>query len=416
MLGGSIDIKSQVGQGTEVKIRLPLKRAPESDTPMSTPSSGNSLERLYDDSISALQAEYPGRSVALYGFDPKTEVTLQSTNTAQVLQEYIEDWFNLEAVSPSSASAPDVVIVDEKNLAALSQQSYRRSPTIVLSSNSSRNKKLHTRVFGAMEFVSKPFGPYKLAKAMYTCLDKAKSVSDGLAPAACLIRGESPANSEAETVIPEFEEMTLQTEHTSMTVQVSNGVTAADSTNAQMAIENSSAGATGDYQSKDGEDFPFPSQDGHGDEKIRPTPSQRLRIDLTRRESRRPSLDQRVTEPYITKSAFPYTSPVTKTGEIVTIEVESATPDLTLPSSTQTTERSTKPGSSTITTFEDVQKRPPRLLLVDDNKINLRLLETFMKKRKYALVDSADNGHLAVEAAEDNKEGYDIIFMGKKPL
>jgi len=275
---------------------------------------------------------------------------------------------------------------------------------------------LHTHVFGAMEFVSKPFGPYKLAKAMYTCLDKAKSISDGLAPATCLIRGESPANSEAETIIPEFEEMTLQTEHTSMTVQVSDGVTAADSTNAQMAIENSSAGATSDYQSKDGEDFPFPSQDGHGDEKIRPTPSQRLRIDLTRRESRRPSLDQRVTEPYITKSAFPYTSPITKTGEIVTIEVESATPDLTLPSSTQTTERSTKPGSSTITTFEDMQKRPPRLLLVDDNKINLRLLETFMKKRKYALVDSADNGHLAVEAAEDNKEGYDIIFMGKKPL
>lgn len=412
MLGGSIDVKSQVGQGTEVKIRLPLKRAPGSDTPMSTPSSCNSLERLYDDSISALQAEYPGRSVILHGFDPRTEATLQSTNTAQVLQEYIEDWFGLEALSPSSASAPDVIIVDEKNLAALSRQNCRGSPTIVLSSNSSRYKKSHTHVVGAIEYVSKPFGPYKLAKAMRTCLDKAKTISAGLAPAASLLRGESPADSEADTVIPEFEEMTLQTEDASMTVQVSDIVTAADSTNAQMAIENSSAGANSDYQSKGGDNFPFPSQD---DGKTKPTPSKRLRIDLTRRDSRRPRLDQRVTEPYIDKTAFPYTSPITKTGEIVTLEVESATPELTPPSSTQTTGRSTPPGSSAITTFEEVQKRPPRLLLVDDNKINLRLLETFMKKRKYTLVDSADNGHLAVQAAEKNEEGYDIIFMGKKP-
>lgn len=55
--------------------------------------------------------------------------------------------------------------------------------------------------------------------------------------------------------------------------------------------------------------------------------------------------------------------------------------------------------------------RPPRLLLVDDNKINLRLLETFMRKRKYQFVDSAENGQLAVEAAMAHDEGYDIILM-----
>jgi len=53
------------------------------------------------------------------------------------------------------------------------------------------------------------------------------------------------------------------------------------------------------------------------------------------------------------------------------------------------------------------------LLLVDDNEINLRLLETFMRKRKYKLVDSTENGQLAVDAAMAHEDGYDIIFMGK---
>ena len=55
----------------------------------------------------------------------------------------------------------------------------------------------------------------------------------------------------------------------------------------------------------------------------------------------------------------------------------------------------------------------PRLLLVDDNSINLRLLQTFMKKRKYKSVDLAENGQLAVDAAKANQAGYDVIFMGK---
>ena len=415
MLSGSIDIRSQVGQGTEVKIRVPLKRVPGTDTPMSTPSSGHSLDHVYDDSISALRAEYPGRSVVIYGFDPKVGATLQSTNTAQVLKQYIEDWFELEALpSLTAATMPDLIIVDEKNLAALSRQNRRGIPTIVLSSNTSRFKRSRVATVGAIEFVSKPFGPYKLAKAIRICLDKAKEISEGLAPAVPLFRGESPAESEADTVIPEFEEMTLQTNEASMTVQVSGMVTAANSTNAYMAIDSSSAGDTSDYQSKNSrEDFPFPSPD---DERTAPTRSDRLRIDLTRRDSRRPKLNERVTEPYINKSAFPYTSPISKAGEMIADEVESITPELTPPSSTEEKEGKESASKPAVAAPETAQKRPPRLLLVDDNKINLRLLQTYMQKRKYTLVDSAENGQLAVQAAEKHDEGYDIIFMGKKSL
>jgi CheY-like chemotaxis protein len=53
----------------------------------------------------------------------------------------------------------------------------------------------------------------------------------------------------------------------------------------------------------------------------------------------------------------------------------------------------------------------PRLLLVDDNKINLRLLRTYMRRRKYPVVDEAENGLEAVDAVQNHEEGYDIIFM-----
>ena len=412
MLCGSIDIRSQVGQGTEVKIRLPLMRVPRSDTPMSTPSSGNSLERLYDDSISALHAEYPRKSILLFEFDPQKEVTLQSTNAAQVLVEYVEKWFGLEAFSSSTiTTVSDLIIVDEKNLEFLLQQNGGGVPTIVLSNNSSRLKKARIPVVGSLEFVSKPFGPYKLAKAIRTCLDKARDIFAGLAPAATILRGESPADSEADTVIPEFEELTIQVNDEPMTVQVSDMVTAANSTNAQMAIDSSSAGANSEFETKSSRgDFPFPSQEG---DKSETTAAKRLRIDLTRKDSRRPKLNQRVTEPYINKTVFPYTSPISKTGEMIAVKDESATPDLAPSSSTRAAENRIQPNSSATPAIETVQKRAPRLLLVDDNKINLRLLETYMQKRKYTLVDSAENGQVAVQAAEKHEEGYDIIFMGR---
>jgi CheY-like chemotaxis protein len=52
-----------------------------------------------------------------------------------------------------------------------------------------------------------------------------------------------------------------------------------------------------------------------------------------------------------------------------------------------------------------------RVLVVDDNLINLNLMITFLKKRQLTVLDAAENGKLAVEAVERMKSGYDIIFM-----
>ncbi|KAE8145765.1 hypothetical protein BDV25DRAFT_163925 [Aspergillus avenaceus] len=55
--------------------------------------------------------------------------------------------------------------------------------------------------------------------------------------------------------------------------------------------------------------------------------------------------------------------------------------------------------------------RPPRVLVVDDNAINLKLMMTFMKKRNLDVLTAAENGKVAVDAVEKLPEGYDMIFM-----
>lgn len=59
--------------------------------------------------------------------------------------------------------------------------------------------------------------------------------------------------------------------------------------------------------------------------------------------------------------------------------------------------------------------KQPRILCVDDNSINLRLLKTFMEKLNFKSITSAENGGLAFEAVRCQKESFDLIFMGRAP-
>jgi CheY-like chemotaxis protein len=77
-------------------------------------------------------------------------------------------------------------------------------------------------------------------------------------------------------------------------------------------------------------------------------------------------------------------------------------------------EESTKETSPPESRPTEHRSRRTRLLLVDDNAINLRLLETFIRKRKCDY-SCAENGLIAVDAFRDVQQepdsGYGIIFM-----
>jgi len=54
--------------------------------------------------------------------------------------------------------------------------------------------------------------------------------------------------------------------------------------------------------------------------------------------------------------------------------------------------------------------RPLKMLLVEDNPINMMLLATYMKKKNWDY-ETAANGLLALQAFQNRPQGFDIIFM-----
>ena len=450
MLRGTIDVQSEVGSGTDVTIRIPLSRLPGADTPVSTPSTNPSIDGgSQDDSMRCLQADSQATVVVLYAFHSNKH-TSEMTKAGRTLRCCIEDWFGLRTCSSlSEMTSNALIIVDEKDLADLVIQNTRHLPTVVICNNATRSQAASYQNMPAVaEFVSKPFGPYKLAKALRQCLDKAREYHMGLTPKMTFSSGgPAPLESEADTAIPDLEHLTLETEDLlrPLSVQTNGIVTASESENAQMAINpcntDSSNDTIGDLTVRDGQNFPFPDQTSQPETNSTSPQSPKNESiapfnwpmgELTRRDSRRPPLISRMTEPSV-KTAFPHSvglslqdsAAVAKYGVVAMSGTEAPSSNLAK-AHILNTATSTSLTSSNIALHNDRtsnqtpkaqpqerEKQPPRLLLVDDNKINLRLLETYMRKRRYKLVDLAENGQLAVHAAESYESGYDIIFMGK---
>lgn len=409
MLEGSIDIKSQVGEGTEVQIRLPLKREAALATPVSTPSSVGSPDKLQDNSISILQTEHPAKKISVY--DASVQSHGEVTETSRMASYYVEYWFHFKDDPEPSQRPADVIVVEERLLPDLLKLVKAGPAIVVLCSKTHRLQPAGKLYDGAIEFISIPFGPYKLAKAIRLSLEKANDFARGNTPQPPS-KVPTPQMSEAETIVPEFEMMTLETDHeeTPIHVQTNGVVTASSSNNARMALGSSSSVASTESR----KDFPFPSQSNNISGPGSPQSPHLNSGDIFGQPAKRPKLSSRKTEPLF-RPSYRITSTLTPQGALATSDARHGSQKVTSPNQVATNEPQDqkmvdKPSAESEATVAK-EKRSPRLLLVDDNKINLRLLETFMLKRKYEYVDSAMDGKLALEAAERHKEGYDIIFM-----
>lgn len=361
MLDGTIAIRSNVGQGTEVSIRIPVMRAPQTDS--ASTATNASTETPYDDPIQALQNDYPGKTASLHGLD-------QGTETSRVLKNYISSWFGFEIISPCPTSKPvDIIIVDERIFSDLLETKSVASSVIVLCNNASRfnQKGSYEGVSIPVEFMSRPFGPYKLAKALRLCLEKAKKPST--------VHGPLNLRSADGTKLP--------TE-----VGSKGGEPLSTSINPRIFIDAQSTKAPVENGVDHSQGFPFPCQESSTQISEVNSPAVPIQNDVAQLGSERRKIINRFTEPII-RDLYPLTVPFS--------EITLQTPRL-------------KRASPPVACVKE--KHPPRLLLVDDNLINLRLLETYMRKRKHKFVDSAQNGLLAVQATERNLQGYDIIFMG----
>lgn len=347
----------------EVKVTLPLLRALPRFAEKPSPKSVASLSRIPDQSIDALRTRVVGQTVSLYGFDlntPDPAARQMGHALKQSITTFLTDWYGLHVV-PSNQNANFVIANDvppsmASSLAPKLVHQKKNPIVLVLCSHSSRFDRSTPTGTAAKSigYVAKPVGPLKLARALTQCLD-------GIPPVVTPSISETHRPAEGAGLNRSFEELSPTLNRAEI---LDNSRMSADSTNARKAIESPTPGPADTCI-----EFPFPVK------------APVSKVEATIPERRAPGLESPPTEELLEMGITP------KPAISPTLNV--AAP------------------------MKDTAKAPckPRLLLVDDNIINLALLRTYMRKRAYDTVDEAENGLVAVNRFAERADGYDIIFM-----
>lgn len=326
-LKGTINIESQVGKGTIVKVSFALERPGGEESLPSTLHGEGMAQKAHKASSPLCQMEFSGKRAAIWGIDssPPSEHQFWSS-----IVQYATDWFGLQVVPWSASETVDVLFADERDL---SEESLRHFPITVprlllfcndpSSSGSSRTKWSH--LADCLVVLRRPCGPQRLARGISSCLNSTSAPS-----------GLGVLGHERDLVIPERPKPT-------------NPSPFAEKPNFSSPNSRPGPCTCGSF---------FANRDVFPD------------TQLSSVDSPNAALNDHTLSAISSSSGIEH--------------------DAGLPSTRQ---------------------NRPRVLLVDDNEINMRLLVTFMKHQKVTDVDTADNGRTAVDYVERNVQGYDLIFM-----
>lgn len=347
-----------------------LRELPKDVSAGSTPKSVSSTSRETDEVFESLRSGVMGKTVILHGFDNPSSDQL-GNQSDQLLKasvsNFLTNWYGLAIVS--SVDTADIVVTNEPNpetvhKLASPKGDRRRGPAVLaLCSHSSRfdRAQLGPKLNPKTGYLAKPIGPLKLARALSQCLE-GEIITPGLGPPA---PGATQASSDLCNI---FEELSLSPNGGEV---LDNSRMAADSDNARKAIESPTPSAVEKFQ-----EFPFPSLE-------RPLALKNQSISADR------------------------------DSHLSIANTDGVPPSFSSASVISDNKRDTQRApNSPLKSASQLSSLPsPRLLLVDDNKINLRLLRTYMRKRRYDCIDEAENGLAAVNSVANKPEGYDIIFM-----
>ncbi|CUS12495.1 unnamed protein product [Tuber aestivum] len=366
MLGGEIDVKSELGKGTEVTVSLVLRKSnrgiakPDADCDTGAGRDAGDWET----EIESIRKKGRGKKVRLFGFDSPLEADIHTASISYLggsFSRYISHWFGMTPtveVSPCDAN-PDFIIAHEgprveehlaRQIRGLPGMEGG-TPLIVICSNASRHETYQSlsgiNGGGIVYFVSKPCGPRKLAKALAACIEKVETASRNC-NAACL-----PPLTVPDTDSP--------------------------------------------WESTIGETGPRPTS-GSGTGSARPVGFGRISWGTSNNkgayDTKRPTVEAEC-DSYSTSPGPLCPAPLGK---------DEGRPE------TLHRELSASSVSSTISLGSTLVGTLPTALIVEDNPVNLMLLATFMKKRGYPF-EKATNGLEALRAAESRPGDLQMPIM-----
>lgn len=369
MMDGTVGLQSSIGQGTKAIVTLPLQRPVAGQ--VSTHGTTGSLEsEQFDISplrlSSFLEVESPTLTMSSYGTLSHNQQGLH-----EALYGYYSDWFQLKSNEFWWDANVVSMMVDDMDdffrqvrtrktydLAVIALYNVEDSHRLAEIYNQTR------QAFIAIQFVSIPFGPNKLAKAIKAVVDDQKNIvlHDSAMPPEpngqdCLSRAD-------------LAQEQLESDEGNRASDIGKNSTdgtpslndVAGLSTAELGTQTSTCTTNSMLSDSIINGFPFPTQ----------------------------SLVQPVHP----------------------LEDRPSKADLVLRTTRASISSSKEPGKP----FEQSSPENPRILIVDDNAINLRLLETYLRrKRGYTRIAKATNGQeafdafSAVAASQDSR--FELIFM-----
>lgn len=337
-LDGTINIQSQVGEGTIVKVSFPLERPGGEEDPSSTLHVENLAQKTLTACSQLRHLNFTGKRAAIWGTYSSCPIKHQFWSS---IAQYVTDWYGLQIVPWSANEDVDALFVDERDLSAEKLQDFPTAlPRLLLfcndsaKSGDSRAKWSHLADY--LVILRRPCGPQRLAKGILSCLNPKPASSTSRA----VDLGE-------EFVVPERPKPA--------SLSPSAGELRLSSGNPGSPTAESPNPLPGSHVRG------IDSANGHNSSVLGPD----------------------------TEMLGGAISPNTALNNPAPLSSD----------------------SSALVDVSSESRSRPRVLLVDDNEINIRLLLTFMKHRKVMVVDTAENGRAAVDSVERNLQGYDLIFM-----
>lgn len=399
MLDGHIAVESAVDVGTTVRVTIPMIHqshlAAHSDS--TTPSSGSIDAPTQLDNSAEVLRKAESRQIAFYSQQVK-EITEDDSRSAKMqamresLQQCVSDWYGDEFFGewvPSQQKLPSLLITSDHDLPALLlairdlNLTLVSTPILVLSSHANRQRISNQYDTQArnIEILCRPFGPYRLARAIRIGLEKpifSPSASSAYLPKSTGVSSNGD-NGQYSRDGDRYNTSIVAVHQQDLFLIRSGGIIGnEESSNARMALKDIRVPplnlVTPCSDFKESSDFPFPGaaapkiQDANG----------------------------------LTSYSRPCAAPSIGSQMAASPSIESP-----LPSDPNLALNATLKALS-------IKHRSPRVLVVDDNPINVKLLHTFMVQRKYETVVSASDGFQALRAFEsalDSGNPIDIVFM-----
>ncbi|KAL5380415.1 hypothetical protein DPSP01_007737 [Paraphaeosphaeria sporulosa] len=384
-MGGRISIDSAVGEGTSVTVKLPMVREPSTVQNRKGKSDSehfdNAAERNRSTSISAVRDQVSGRTAALNwhqhadAFPPSQSKALRLLQASLVA--YLSKWFGLSVCSWQKGHSYDIVFSTIDGLEALEQSAPELFTTdcqhVVVRTTATpapiKEETFNSKNIWVLDY---PFGPNRLSQVLRNCLgnlllDKG-SVSEALQERGNgVLPINATENSSAEEASTPFPSSAIR---------------------GTKEPKNAEQGVLMDYV--DVGKVSIYATSGPIDLK----PTHNHENPLLRPRSLPLGASQIVHEAVHVESGC-----VSSEGGPSTLSPNEPAVTVTLFPSISMQRPPEEPVRTPVTISEPA-KISPRMLLVEDNAINLRLLQVYTNKLGYDHVHSAENGLLAVQTYE----------------